>query len=68
MYRIWIRIGEHDLTTDPDCDAGSLCAPRVIDISIRKLFPHPKYLSLERDRSYDIGIIKINSDISYSGN
>lgn len=67
-YRVWIRIGEHDLSTDPDCDAEGLCAPRSLDILIQKLLPYPKYMSLARDRSYDIGIIKLSSDILYSGN
>lgn len=41
-----MRLGEHDLTTDIDCEGTGKrrkCAPPPEDIRVEKVIPHPQY-------------------------
>lgn len=38
----YVRLGEHDITTDPDCEL-SICAPPVQDRGIRNLSKHASF-------------------------
>lgn len=63
-----MRLGEFDLTTDPDCTdsvTNKFCAPNVVDIYILNTFPHPKYQSNAKS-SFDIGLIKLVDEIVYN--
>ncbi|CAB3249017.1 unnamed protein product [Arctia plantaginis] len=37
-----IRVGEHDIRKDPDCEL-SVCAPPVQDVAVKKIVPHPDF-------------------------
>ncbi|CRL02376.1 CLUMA_CG015259, isoform A [Clunio marinus] len=56
-----VRLGEHDLTTDPDCklidDNREECNPPFQDIEIEKLIPHFQYNTPRY--ANDIGLVKL---------
>ncbi|KAG5684158.1 hypothetical protein PVAND_013399 [Polypedilum vanderplanki] len=64
-----VRLGEYDLTTDPDCqhddDTGkSDCNPPVQDIEIERLIPHSLYNNPRF--SNDIGLVRMARDAEIS--
>ncbi|KAK6630239.1 hypothetical protein RUM43_014938 [Polyplax serrata] len=38
-----VRLGEHNMLTEEDCENGFGCAPPPVDIPIHKVIPHPEY-------------------------
>lgn len=65
LYSYKVRLGEYDLTTNPDCMTKNVCAPNAVDIQILNTFPHPKYQSNAKS-SFDIGLIKLVDEIVYN--
>ncbi|KAF4521878.1 hypothetical protein B566_EDAN008404 [Ephemera danica] len=52
-----VRLGEHVITTQPDCDQDGLCADPVVDVEIELKIPHPSY-----GKPYlknDIGLVRL---------
>ncbi|XP_065359433.1 uncharacterized protein LOC135953451 [Calliphora vicina] len=63
---IGVRLGEHDLSTNPDCRRKGwkyVCNPVVEDFGIEKIIPHPRYN--ERMRINDIALIKLDRDVDF---
>ncbi|XP_043070266.1 serine protease grass-like [Drosophila grimshawi] len=62
-----VRLGEHRISTEQDCDdIGNtrICAPPVRDISFDKIFVHENY---SRDSAEnDIALIKLSTDVESS--
>eukprot|EP00397_Hematodinium_sp_SG-2012_P044631 GEMP01049896.1.p1 GENE.GEMP01049896.1~~GEMP01049896.1.p1 ORF type:complete len:365 (+),score=-10.48 GEMP01049896.1:94-1188(+) len=65
-----VRLGEWDLTTDPDCTRTKLgtlnCAPSVQDFTIEEIIPHQNY-STRVQFSDDIALIRVSNPIDISG-
>ena len=65
-----IRVGEHDLTTSPDClpdgneEKTSTCVPEYISIKIERSTIHEKFNS--GSRGYDLGLIKLSQNIPFN--
>ncbi|KAF2898727.1 hypothetical protein ILUMI_07448 [Ignelater luminosus] len=62
-----VRLGEWDLTMDPDCQtlvANVECADKVVKVDVAVQIPHPFYS--KRTGNNDIGLIRLAKDISYS--
>ena len=60
-----IRIGEHDLSRERDCNIGSdgvelACAGRYQDIGLESIHYHPGFSSIKRQD--DIALIRLNAD------
>lgn len=51
-----VRLGEYDLTSDPDC-ADGMCAAKVQDYPVEKLIPNPNFNGFDAD--YDIALIRL---------
>ncbi|KAL0270397.1 UNVERIFIED_CONTAM: hypothetical protein PYX00_007822 [Menopon gallinae] len=61
-YRLLgVRLGEHDLRTERDCQ--EVCAPPVQDIIAEEVIPHPQY---RRPDKNDIGLIRLQRDIIFN--
>lgn len=61
FFRIEVRLGEHDLRTERDCQ--DVCAPPVQDIAVEEIIPHPRYRRPEKN---DIGLIRLQWDITFN--
>ncbi|XP_037805319.1 serine protease grass-like [Lucilia sericata] len=63
---IGVRLGEHDLSTNPDCrqkGRKKVCSPVVEDFGIEKIITHPRYN--ERRRINDIALIKLDRKVDF---
>ncbi|KAF5293940.1 hypothetical protein FQA39_LY13645 [Lamprigera yunnana] len=68
---IIVRLGEHNLETEEDCQPTylpngqiSVCAPPVQDIEIAEIIPHPQFSLTERNN--DIALLRLVSPINTS--
>ncbi|KOC63286.1 Serine protease easter [Habropoda laboriosa] len=62
---IGVRLGEHDLSTERDCDKDAdglevVCAERYQDFGIESVHYHPEYSNVKLIN--DIGLIRLNAD------
>lgn len=60
---VGIRLGEHNIDTDPDCqptDDGQICANPVQDFNIAEVIAHPQYRPESRDKLHDIALIRLD--------
>lgn len=62
IYRVSIRIGEHDADTELDCSPQLNCS-RTVDFRIAKMIPHPRYST--EDKSNDIELIRVHGNIPF---
>ncbi|XP_037949984.1 serine protease grass-like [Teleopsis dalmanni] len=66
---ISVRLGEHNLNTQNDCeryfkDSGDIyCAPIYIDVGIERTIPHPQYTT--RPISNDIALIRLSTAVQF---
>lgn len=58
-------MGEWDSSTENDCQ-NNLCADPVVDIRIKKVISHEKYGSDGANPDYDIALIELDGDASFS--
>lgn len=64
-----VRLGEWDLTTNPDCqeiDGTYYCAYDTIDVDIAAIYKHEKYDVVDPEKSHDIALIKLKSPVAFS--
>ncbi|KAE8741045.1 Serine Protease [Frankliniella occidentalis] len=57
---VTVRLGEHDLTSDLDCNCiggGDICAPPVVDVDVEEAVAHPEYVS--GGRRNDIALVRL---------
>ncbi|XP_071450627.1 CLIP domain-containing serine protease B4-like [Hetaerina americana] len=62
---IGVRLGEHDIDTDPDCKTyadGNVCGDPVQDFNIEEVIAHPQYQSESRDKHHDIALLRLDRD------
>jgi len=64
-FRASVRLGEHDLDTDKDCDEEEedACADPYVEFDVEDSFPHPSY-SLSHFQN-DIGLIRIKGTANF---
>lgn len=56
-FRVAVRLGEHTISTEKDCNPDGTCTDPVQDILVLKASKHDKYDS--RKKINDIGFIKL---------
>lgn len=66
--RVFIRLGEHDLTSDIDCRNGTDdridCTDHVVDVEIEEKFIHERF---ETDHfHHDIALIRLVTPVNYT--
>ena len=64
FYRSHIRLGDHTVGTDPDCDS-EICAEPHQQFSVVSAIPHPDYD--KNTNSHDIAIIKLDRPFLQNG-
>lgn len=60
-----VRLGEWDLTSDPDCE-DDLCADPVVDIPLAELIVHEKYQPYSKDHENDIALLRLNRSVKFT--
>jgi len=58
-----VRLGEHDIRTDPDCQ-GHNCCPRSEEYGIDVAAKHGLYNN--DSLLHDIGLVKVNRTINFN--
>ncbi|RZF43952.1 hypothetical protein LSTR_LSTR006760 [Laodelphax striatellus] len=72
ISNITIRVGEYDLTQDPDCDSAGVCAPSAIEYPTSKVTVHPDFTPEDPDDPddynalADIAVVKIDGEFIFS--
>ncbi|XP_065089508.1 phenoloxidase-activating factor 3-like [Ochlerotatus camptorhynchus] len=64
-----VRLGEWDLTTNPDCVTRQdveQCAPPVLDVGIEKIIRHKKYkFSWYKPNNIDLALFRLDQDVTF---
>lgn len=65
-----VRLGEYDTKSNPDCvkekDGSQVCADPVLDVGIEETIAHEKYDPFNIYQLYDIALIRMNQNISFT--
>lgn len=62
FLRFSVRLGEHDVNTEIDCDFKIYCAPLPIDIEIKKKIVHEHYNA--DDMLSDIALLRLKHKVN----
>ncbi|XP_053697141.1 CLIP domain-containing serine protease B8-like [Sabethes cyaneus] len=62
----FVRLGEHNLDTEVDCDRNRDCADRPVDLAVDKIIPHPDYVSTSWDKYNDLALLKLSKDAPHT--
>ncbi|XP_055324477.1 serine protease 7 [Sitodiplosis mosellana] len=60
-----VRLGEYDLTKEIDC-LGNTCADPVITVGVEQKIPHERYNEKNKNRANDIGLIRLDSEVTFT--
>lgn len=60
-----MRLGEFDLTKEIDCQ-GNICADPVLVLGVEEKIPHEGYNERNPNRANDIGLIRLNSEVTFT--
>lgn len=63
--RVSIRLGEYDLRSEVDCIEGK-CADPVVVMGVEEKIPHEGYVAKNKNRQYDIGLVRMDGEVTYS--
>ncbi|XP_068230576.1 phenoloxidase-activating factor 3-like [Palaemon carinicauda] len=58
----FVRVGEHTIGQDPDCDPFGRCAPRPQDIRVERIVKHPSYNKPCKDCN-DITLLRLATPV-----
>lgn len=66
-YRlISVRMGEWDLSQNPDCDEENICASPVQDIPIAEFISHEMYIPSSKAQKHDIALLRLERSVTFS--
>lgn len=63
--RTSVRLGEYDISNDPDCSTSGFCAPTVINHMISHVIIHPDYK--QGQYHHDIALVILKTPLNYTG-
>jgi len=66
---IGVRLGEHNLLTDEDCqtlNGRRICSPSVFDVSIEEVMIHENYLPQSLNQYNDIALIRLSRKVQFN--
>ena len=61
-----MRLGEHNLLTDRDCQSSTFCADPVQEIAVEKFIKHPEFNRIKK--RHDIALIRLATAADTSRN
>lgn len=64
-----IRLGEHNLQTDPDCvttETGQICADSMQSFKPAEIVAHPEYIVGSKEQYNDIALIRLDRKVAFS--
>lgn len=65
INRASVRLGEYDISNDPDCSTSGFCAPTVINHMISHVIIHPDYK--HGQYHHDIALVILKTPLNYTG-
>lgn len=65
ILRISVRLGEWDLSQDPDCEEG-ICAHSILNMGVENVIAHPNYKPNSKNQENDIALIRLNRNIIFT--
>lgn len=60
-----MRLGEYDITKEIDC-LGNNCADPVLYMGVDEKISHERYNERSKNRENDIGLVRLNGDVTYT--
>lgn len=60
-----MRLGEYDLTKNIDC-LGNTCADPILVLGVEEKIPHEGYNEKNINRANDIGLIRLDSEVTFT--
>ncbi|XP_058813839.1 serine protease grass-like [Topomyia yanbarensis] len=64
---VYVRLGEYDTRTDPDCDEYMDCAPPFTRYTVEEYMYHPNFSRMIRSGN-DIGLLRLSRSIDFNNN
>ncbi|XP_058467759.1 CLIP domain-containing serine protease B9-like isoform X2 [Malaya genurostris] len=62
---VYVRLGEYDTRTDPDCDEYMDCAPPFTRYGVEEYTIHPNFTRMVRSGN-DIGLLRLNRNVQFN--
>ena len=70
-FSVSVRLGEHNFTSNPDCERFGLlytdCAEPFIDVPVEKSIVHEEYDANDTNYRHDIALIRLNKTVAFNG-
>lgn len=63
--RVGVRLGEYDITKEVDCQ-GNTCADPIVVMGVEQKIPHEGYNEKNKNRANDIGLIRLDSEVTFT--
>lgn len=70
ISRVNVRLGEYDIRTEEDCQevkGYNDCNNPPENFGVETSIPHAQYNENSPDRQHDIGLIRLDRNVRYSG-
>ncbi|XP_034247364.1 phenoloxidase-activating factor 3-like isoform X1 [Thrips palmi] len=64
----FVRLGEHDLNQNPDCDDLKFCSDDVLNITVEEIIPYPGYRKENANPYHDIALIRLSREVEVIDN
>lgn len=61
-----MRLGEHDIRSNPDYINSRECAPKVVDAFVEKRIPHPLYDYTNKNKQRDIALLRLTRKVTFT--
>ncbi|XP_031337417.1 CLIP domain-containing serine protease 2-like [Photinus pyralis] len=61
-----VRLGEHQLDADPDCEEEEYCADSPIDVPVSEVIVHAEYAENEIGKPNDIALVRLGYPVTYT--
>ena len=59
-----MRLGEHNLRTNPDCDKDGDCAPKYLSVDVVERVVFKTY---KKNQYHDIALLRLKEEVEFSG-
>ena len=68
----FVRLGEHTFNSSKDCQVGiepnrTICSDPPVNITVQKVDIHPDFKKNPTHLKNDIGLIRLNEKVNYTG-
>ena len=65
INRAYVRLGEHNVKTNPDCQPGGPCNEPVLNAKVERVFTHPEYTEKPAAKN-DVALLKLAQPVDFN--